>query len=395
MLANFHHLFFLKRDIRNMETVPIYLRITVSGKRAEMSLDRKVSRYLWIKSQGRIEAVNKVAKEINKYLNLIEGKVYEAYESLVRRGEVITALKVKNRLKGIDDEPKMLVGIFQKHNRRIAALVPVQYAAGTLERYKTSLSHTVEFVKWKYGSSDIDVKQIDPEFIADYDLYLRTVRKCSNNTTVKYLKNFRKIIRICLANGWIDSDPFVLYKAKIKTVYPVCLDEQELRAIIAKIFVIDRLNQVKDIFLFSCFTGLAYADVAKLTIENIVIGVDSQKWLSFVRTKTRSMVNVPLLQPALRIIDKYSGQAKLLPVLSNQKMNGYLKEIADICGIKKRLTFHVARHTFATTVTLNNNVPIESVSKMLGHKSIATTEHYAKLMDTKVGRDMLPLYEKF
>jgi len=168
-----------------------------------------------------------------------------------------------------------------------------------------------------------------------------------------------------------------------------------------KTFAIERLNQVKDIFIFSCFTGLAYSDVKKMNYKNIVTGIDGKKWLFINRTKTDTASSVPLLPVALVILDKYKehplcrSQKKLLPVLSNQKMNSYLKEIADVCKIEKGLTFHTARHTFATTVTLNNDVPIESVSKMLGHKNICTTQHYAKVSDRKIGRDMKFLYTKF
>lgn len=214
-------------------------------------------------------------------------------------------------------------------------------------------------------------------------------------------KNFKKIIRICIANGWLDKDPFVKYKAKLKEVERAFLSEEELQTILDKEFAKERLNQVKDIFLFSCFTGLAYSDVKKMSYENIATGIDGEKWLFINRTKTDTTSRVPLLPTALAVLDKYKehpicrNQKKLLPVLSNQKMNSYLKEIADVCEIPKELTFHIARHTFATTVTLNNDVPIESVSKMLGHKNIRTTQHYAKLLDKKVSNDMQALRNKF
>jgi len=227
------------------------------------------------------------------------------------------------------------------------------------------------------------------------------VRKCANNTTVNYIKNFKKIIRICIANGWLDKDPFIRYKVKLKEVERDFLSEEELQTMIEKSYRTFRLEQVKDIFIFSCYTGLAYADVKKMSYENIVTGIDGHKWLFINRTKTDTPTKVPLLPTALSVLAKYKdhpqcvNRNRLLPVLSNQKMNAYLKEIADTCEINKELTFHIARHTFATTVTLNNDVPIESVSKMLGHKSIKTTQHYAKLLDKKVGYDMDKLRLKF
>jgi site-specific recombinase XerD len=227
------------------------------------------------------------------------------------------------------------------------------------------------------------------------------VRKCSNNTTVKYIKNFRKIIRICIANGWLTKDPFAKYKARIKVVEKIFLCEEELLTVMKKEFTIKRLNQVKDIFLFSCLTGLAYCDIKKLSSGNVVTGIDGKKWLFIARAKTGRPASVPLLPAALEIMTKYEQHScrinknKLLPVLSNQKMNSYLKEITDACRIEKRITFHAARHTFATTVTLNNDIPMESVSKVLGHTTLYATQHYAKLSDKKVSRDMQSLYVKF
>ena len=254
---------------------------------------------------------------------------------------------------------------------------------------------------WKYNITDIDITKIDHAFVTDYEFYLRTVRNCANNTAVKYLKNFNKIIKICLANHWLDKNPFANYKSKVKEVDRVYLTEEEIQQIINKDFGIDRLSVVRDIFLFSCFTGLAYIDVKNLTTSHISIGIDGEKWIFTHRQKTESASKIPILPVTQMIIDKYANhpqagnQDKLLPILSNQKMNAYLKEIAGVCNINKELTFHIARHTFATTVTLTNGVPIESVSKMLGHKNLRTTQHYAKVLDKKVSEDMKILKEKF
>jgi integrase len=255
-------------------------------------------------------------------------------------------------------------------------------------------------MKWKYNTTDIDIKKIDHEFITDYDFYLRTVRNCNSNSAVKYIKNFGKIIRICIANGWLDKNPFVNYKPKVKEVERIFLSEEELSIVSKKELKTRRLNQVRDIFLFSCYTGLAYADVQKLTKSEIAIGIDGGKWIYTHRKKTDSASHIPILPVAQHILDKYADEpqclnsGKLLPVLSNQKMNSYLKEIADVCGIEKEFTFHTARHTFATTVTLTNGVPIETVSKMLGHRNLKITQHYAKILDKKVSEDMSALRAK-
>ncbi|MEI8087492.1 MAG: site-specific integrase [Paludibacter sp.] len=308
---------------------------------------------------------------------------------------------MRNKILGVEKRNHMLIAIFEQHNAEVKALVGKEFAEATYQRYLTSLKHTTNFIKWKFKVSDIDIRKIDHEFITSYEFYLKSVCNCCQNTAVKYIKNFGKVIRICLANGWIERNPFFNYKAKIKEVERVFLSQDEIETMFNKEFATERLNLVKDIFLFSCFTGLAYVDVKKLNRNNIGLGVDSERWIFINRTKTDTRSNIPLLPISAAIIEKYRNhpqavnQERLLPILSNQKMNSYLKEIADLCGIHKELTFHIARHTFATTVTLTNGVPIESVSKMLGHKNLHTTQHYAKILDMKVSDDMKVLKEKF
>lgn len=254
--------------------------------------------------------------------------------------------------------------------------------------------HTLSILQSQYGMEDIDVKKIDYGFIADYAFWLKTVRKCDHNSTAKYLSNFKKMVVICIKNGWLTKDPFTGSSLAKKEVDKIALSENELAALVFKRFDIPRLELVKDIFVFSCYTGIPYVDVQNLRKDNIIVGIDGNKWLSSKRQKTKNAFRVPLLEPAKNILDKYEHDLyyelknTLLPVLTNQKMNAYLKEIADVCGITKNLTFHIARHTFATTVTLSNGVPLETVSKMLGHRNLATTQGYAKILDHKVHMDM-------
>jgi integrase len=211
---------------------------------------------------------------------------------------------------------------------------------------------------------------------------------------MKYLVYFKKIVLICVKNGWLARDPFFAFSMAKQEVDRRPLDEYELRAVEMKKFKNERLQKVRDIFLFCCYTGLSYVDVQKLKRSEIIDGFDGRKWLSIKRQKTDTPSKIPLLAVPLQILDRYSdhiqciSQDRLLPVMTNQRMNSYLKEIADVCGIERNITFHLARHTFATTVTLSNNVPIESVSKMLGHKDLRTTQHYAKIVDKKVSNDM-------
>ena len=395
-------LFYIKRSKTNNEGIcPIYVRVTIHSKRFEFSANKYVNPDKWSVEGSKVRGTNEEARTINNHLDYLKNQVLEAEKRLFKKDIKISSKSVKNELMGIDETKRMLIPIFQDHNNRIKELLGKEYAPGTLERYKTSLSHTIEFLEWKYKVSDIDIKSIDHAFIMEYEFFLRSVRNCANNTSVKYIKNFSKIIKICLANQWIDRNPLSNYKAKLKEVERVYLSEEEIQAIINKDFKMERLSLVRDIFLFSCFTGLAYIDVKNLTKSHVSIGIDGEKWIFTHRQKTETASKIPILPVTQIIIDKYedhpecNNQNKLLPILSNQKMNAYLKEIAGVCEIEKELTFHIARHTFATTVTLTNGVPIESVSKMLGHKNIRTTQHYAKVLDKKVSEDMAILKQKF
>ena len=380
--------------------VPIYARITINGKRIELSTNRFVEISKWSTEAGKMKGTSEDARSINNHLDLLKSQIRDAEMELIHKKIALTTETIKSKLLGVDERARMLVPIFQDHNNKIKELVGKEYAPGTLERYTTSLKHTIEFMQWKYNISDIDITKIDHAFITDYEFWLRSVRNCANNTAVKYLKNFNKIIKLCLANDWLDKNPFANYKSKVKEVERVYLTEAEIQSIIEKDFKTERLSLVRDIFLFSCFTGLAYIDVKNLTKAHVSYGIDGEKWIFTHRQKTESASKIPILPVTQMIIDKYENhpqcinEDKLLPILSNQKMNAYLKEIAGVCEIEKELTFHIARHTFATTVTLTNGVPIESVSKMLGHKNLRTTQHYAKVLDRKVSDDMKILKEK-
>ena len=394
-------LFYAKRAKASVNgLVPIYTRITINGKRIELSSNRFVEISKWSTEAGKIKGSSEEARSINNHLDLLKSQIRDAEMELIHKKIALTTETIKSKLLGVDERARMLVPIFQDHNNKIKELVGKEYAPGTLERYTTSLKHTIEFMQWKYNISDIDITKIDHAFITDYEFWLRSVRNCANNTAVKYLKNFNKIIKLCLANDWLDKNPFANYKSKVKEVERVYLTEAEIQSIIEKDFKTERLSLVRDIFLFSCFTGLAYIDVKNLTKAHVSYGIDGEKWIFTHRQKTESASKIPILPVTQMIIDKYENhpqcinEDKLLPILSNQKMNAYLKEIAGVCEIEKELTFHIARHTFATTVTLTNGVPIESVSKMLGHKNLRTTQHYAKVLDRKVSDDMKILKEK-
>jgi len=378
----------------------IYLRITVDGKRIELSIQRKVLIEKWNVESGNVKGYTPETQEINRYISSIKNRIFKIHQKLVEKKKPITATILRDKYLGKDDLGKMLLQIFQEHNDQVNSLIGKDFSAGTAERYRTAKNHVQAYIQLNYKCEDIPVKEVDHKFITGFEYYLKTERKCSHNTAIKYITNFKKIIRIAYANDWIKKDPFTNWKVRLKTVEREFLTEDEIQKLMNIEFHTLRLEHVRDIFVFCCFTGLAYADVKKLTENDIVLGIDGEKWIKTKRTKTNTKSNIPILPIAAMILEKHQDtielqNGKLLPVLTNQKMNAYLKEIADLAGINKNLTTHLARHTFATTVTLSNGVSIESVSKMLGHKSLRTTQHYAKILDRKVSDDMKVLRNKF
>jgi len=381
--------------------LPIYFRLTVNGERFEFSTKKFIEKSKWSAEQSKMKGNSDEARSLNNYLDLLKSKVFDIQMELLHKNEELSIENFKSRLTGTHERERMIIPIYQSHNDKIKDLIGNGYAYGTLERFKISLKHLQEFILWKYNVSDLSIHKIDYAFVTEFEFYLRSVKKCNNNTAVKYVRNFRKIIKICLDNDWLDKDPTTRYEGKMKEVERDFLTEEELLKIYNKKISSERLQLVRDIFIFSCYTGLAYIDVKGLRKDHIGIGIDGEKWIFKNRQKTETKSKIPILPIAQEIIEKYSNHPKclnensVLPILTNQKMNAYLKEIGDLCDIPKEITFHMARHTFATSVTLTNGVPIETVSKMLGHKNLHTTQHYAKVLDRKVSEDMQILKDKF
>jgi len=397
----FSLLFYLKKPKNYLKgLMPIYLRITVDGIPKEISTGRQFDPDRWNANAGRCNGTKEDVKSLNAYLDTLQTKVYEVRRKLLEKNEIITSNALRNVLKGTHENAKMIMKIFQQHNEEVKSLIGKDFSAATLERYKTAYDHTKSFMEWKYGVPDMDIKRLDFEFVSQYEYWLKSVRNCNHNTMIKYISNFRKIVNRCIRNGWLDRDPFIGFKMTKKEVIPEFLTDHEINKIATKKFEFERLGQIRDVFLFCCYTGLAFADVEKLKPSEIGIGIDGSKWIFTNRQKTDTLSRIPLLPTAIDILEKYKehpaivNSNKVLPVISNQKYNEYLKEIAGICGINKKMTSHTARHTFATTITLSNGVPMESVSKMLGHKNIKTTQHYAKVLDKKLSDDMNNLRNK-
>lgn len=394
-------LFYAKKARTNAQgLIPIYLRITIAGKRMELVTGRFTTEERWSVEGNRMKGSSAEAKATNSFLDTLRSKIYMYQQELIRENEAVNIENMRNKINVTGKRSYTLVEVFKQHNEEIKALVGKEYVAEVHHLYKRTLNRIIAYLQRDYNISDINLKEINHEFITGFEFFIKTSYNCGLNATAKYVKNLRKIIRICLANKWMTEDPFLNYKYKTTTPERIALSIEDVNAIYNKNFAIDRLNQIKDIFIFSCYTGLAYIDVCKLTPKDISIGIDGRKWIFTHRTKTDIRSNIPILPIAEEIIEKYKNhpeavnQNKLLPCISNQKTNAYLKEIADLCGINKPLTFHIARHTFATTITLSNGVPIETVSKMLGHTNLKTTQIYAKVLDVKVSRDMDMLRSK-
>lgn len=395
---NLTTLFYLKKRSGYVKgPLPIYLRITTNGERFEISTKRECEPEKWNSVTGRKNGTREDARVLNSFLDAMQLKVYDIQKQMLEANIELSAEKLRNRINGVSDKSKDILEIFRDHNEKLARMVGSEYALGTLGRYKTSFDHTKAFIEWKYKTTEFDINKLDYDFISEYAFWLKTEKQLGHNTAMKYLTNFKKIVIICVKKGWLVRDPFANYQIALKEVNREALTPAELQMISNKDFDNQRLEHVRDIFIFCCYTGLAYADVYKLKRSEIVDGVDGEKWLSIKRQKTDTPSRIPILPMAQIVLDKYAGSVectakdRLLPVLSNQKMNSYLKEIGDVCRIKKVITFHLARHTFATTVTLTNGVPIESVSKMLGHRNIKTTQQYAKVVDKKIADDMAKL----
>ncbi|WP_081209357.1 site-specific integrase [Salegentibacter sediminis] len=402
MRTDFHTHFHLLEKKKNKRGVaPIYLRLTVDGKRKEYSISRRIQPEIWNSKLQKVMGNNPNEKEINTHINNIRHKLNKIHQILSDNDQRITAARMIGNLKGENKKaPKLTLEVFKEHNEQMDRLSGKSISKSTAKRYWTCYNHIEQFLLEEYKTEDYPMNDINHHFISKFEYFLKTKRECNHNSALKYVNNFKKIIRIALANQWMDRDPFYNYKVQFESVEREFLNKEEVKTLVEKDLYFDRLKLVRDMFIFSCYTGLAYSDVKKLSDEDLTTGIDGGKWIRIKRTKTKSLSSIPLLPIAEEIIDRYKEHPEvkngncILPVLSNQKSNAFLKEIAMMCGITKPLTTHLARHTFATTITLTNGVPIESVSKMLGHKDLRTTQHYAKIVDRKISDDMKELREK-
>lgn len=390
--------YYLKESKKDKEgMIPIYMRITVNGERAEISTNKRVSLSQWDKHAERAAGRSEAARSLNVHLASTLNQVDRIFHNLDLKGDRISVRQVVDELRGKGTAYMTLIQAYEYHLKMMKSMEGIDYAASTVEKYKYSLQSLKEYLKDRLNKSDILLSELDHKFIEGYHNHMRTTGGLMHNSTVKNLKNLIRVINIAIANKWLAVNPFKTFACNYDNNNRSYLTEQEVEAIYSKQFSVDRLSRIRDLFLFQVYTGLSYVDMANLTSTNVEVGIDGNRWLVIHRQKTGSRSSIPILPRALEILNRYENYPKcivtgrLLPVCSNQRLNGYLKEIADLCRINKPLTTHVARHTFATTITLSSGVPIETVSKMLGHADLKTTQIYSKVVDRKVADDMAHL----
>ncbi|MDR0796454.1 MAG: site-specific integrase [Tannerella sp.] len=396
--CTFNLMCYVKKDKVSKEgKLPVCMRITVNKQSVFLSMKSSVAPELWNQAKEQSRGKDRFSQELNHYIESVKSRLYRIHRELEIDGKPITAQTIKDIFMGnnTEDKGKTLVEIHSEHNDRCRRLAGTEYSTSTIYKFNASLKFLQEFMKSELNIEDIPLNQINEDFIRKYELYLKTERGCCNNSAVEHLKIFKKIIRIALANDWIEKNPFVSIKFRHDEVHIEFLTMGELETIINKPIANKRLLQIRDVFVFCAFTGLAFVDVKSLRKEHTIRGNDGNLWIRKSREKTNNMCNIPLLQIPKSILEKYENikewqmKEQLLPVPTNQKMNCYLKEVADICGIDKRLTTHCARHTFATSITLANKVAMENVAKMLGHSSTRMTQHYARVLDQSIASDMM------
>lgn len=391
--------FALKGRTLKSGEVPVLLRVTVGGDYDEARIQRSVPPSLWDQAKGCCKGKNRVANELNEYIRDLNLRLLNIHKELLLQEAYITPNLLLKKLFSMEEKRTVLKS-FLEHNDDCRKQIGINYEAVTINRYDNCGRALAAFIPVECGKEDISFAELNGSFLRHFEVFLKMERGLCQNTVVRYMKCFKKFVNLAIANEWIKKDPFYGIKYKQEETCPVFLTKEELDVIQNKEFTIDRLDLVRDLFVFSSFTGLSFVDAKELRPEHLFKDNEGNLWIrkgrhKIKRNKAACTSNVPLLDNAMQILEKYKDhpvcvqKGVCLPVLSNQKMNSYLKEIADFCGIKKNLTTHSARHTFGTTVTLGNKVSLQNVSKMMGHASTRMTEHYARVLDMNILEDMV------
>ncbi len=380
----------IKSKINRNGRAPLYIRVSQNYQRKTISTGYNVDPKKWDKAKMKVKGNDEEANAINEYLQQTKSKLVSLYNDMLKQGDFHLD-KLVDRFFGRDYSPMTLMELVKYHNEDFKKRIGIDYSFSTYEKYDILRKKLEAFLPFKYGKQDIRLRDLTIQFAVDFDYYLKSHDNNQHNTVVKYIINLKKMINMAVTNDWMVKSPFTKFKASFKDVERIYLSLEELKAIENKEFKMERLSLIKDMFLFQCYTGLAYSDMAKLTLDDIKSGIDGNKWIIINRKKTDVRSAIPLLPYPLMLIEKYKDHKKgkyLLPCYSIQKFNSYLQEIADLCGINKNLTSHAGRRTFATTVALANGVSIETISKILGHSTTKITHQYAVVTDLKVSQEM-------
>ena len=392
MRSTFKVLFYLKRNApKKNGLIPVMCRITVNGKISQFSCKLDVEEKTWNIELGRVSGRSTVAQETNRMLDKIRVGINKAYQDICDKDNYVTAEKVRNAFLGMGMNHETLLAVFRQHNEDYEKQVGKIKSLRSYWKYCIVYKHLEEFIKQRYKVSDIALKELAPAFITDFELFLRTEKNHCNNTVWSYMMPFRSIIFMAINNGWLQRDPFYAYSITKEETKRGFLSKEEINLLIKGTFKKPSYTLIRDLFIFCIFTGLSWTDMEHLTKENLQTSFDGHLWIKTNRQKTGTESNIRLLDVAKHIIEKYEGLAengKLLPVPCYVNCKNSIKVIAKKCGIEKNVTWHMSRHTYATTGCLSNDVAIETLSKMLGHRSIRTTQIYAKITAEKVSRDM-------
>ena len=363
----------------------IYCRLSFGGQQLELSLGIKLDKDEWDKKKQRPSGPSQAAMDVQAEIETLLYKVRQYRIYLAEMDKPVDLLELKDRLNPSAQKSLGVLEYYKAHNQRVEELIGMEYAKATHTRYETVRKHLGEFIRTIRKRKDFPLHRIDREFIDDFEHYLKAHCQIGHNTTARYLKHFKKITLQANREDKLRTDPFQGKKIRNKKVYQEVLNEKELQTLMKREFAIERLERVRDIFLFSCFTGLSYAEIKSISPSNIEEVQDGLDVIFITRKKTKELSTIPLMDSAAKILRKYENHpdckrtGKSLPTPSNQKMNAYLKEIGDLCGIQKDITCHMARRTFATTVAALNGIPIEHIATMMGHADVRMTMQYAQL----------------
>ncbi len=386
----------------NSNEALIYARVTIAKKVIDISLKRTTVCSLWDSKRECVSSKSLEAKQINKFIDDTRYRLMECYQQLLLEHKVISPHTIKTLYLGEIKVDNTLLSLIDYHNTNMKTIL----SWGTLKNYFTTRKYVQQFLKQKYKNADIFLSSLNYQFITEFEFYLRTCvpldksNPLTNNGIMKHMERLRKIVTLAYKMEWIAKDPFAQYKLKFKRKEMSFLTADELYKLEHIELSKKIVARARDLFIFCCYTGLSFIDMDNLRSNNLCIGIDGEYWIKTSRQKTETLVNIPLLPKAYSIIEKYKNEPRvyyrqcLLPFMSNQRLNKYIKDIAALCGIKKEISFHAARHTFATTVTLTNGVPVETVSKMLGHTKLSTTQIYVHVVKQKISDDMKVLRQK-